>query len=329
MVTVFRNSLSRQANRVAAVVMLLLLSSACQAKLSSTFYEKTCPNALSTIRKVIGKAIARERRMAASLVRLHFHDCFVQGCDASILLDNSPSVTSEKFVPQNNNSVRGFEVIDQAKSAVEKVCPGVVSCADILAVAARDASEYVDGPSWTVKLGRRDSTTASPSLASRDLPSFTDSLESLISLFRTKGLTARDMVALSGSHTIGRARCLTFRERIYSSGSNIDARFASKRRCRCPATPGDGDSNLASLDLVTPNSFDNNYFKNLLQKKGLLQSDQVLFSGGSTDDIVSEYSRNPCTFKSDFATAMIKMGNIQPLTGSAGIIRKICRRVNN
>ena len=85
---------------------------------------------------------------------------------------------------------------------------------------------------------------------------------------------------------------------------------------------------MAALDLVTPNSFDNNYFKNLMQKKGLLESDQVLFSGGSTDNILSEYSRNPSTFKSDFATAMIKMGNIEPLTGSAGMIRRICNTVN-
>lgn len=68
---------------------------------------------------------------------------FIQGCDASILLDNSSSIISEKFVTQNNNSVRGFEVIDKAKAAVEKACPGVVSCADILAVAARDSSVYV------------------------------------------------------------------------------------------------------------------------------------------------------------------------------------------
>jgi peroxidase len=85
---------------------------------------------------------------------------------------------------------------------------------------------------------------------------------------------------------------------------------------------------LAALDLVTPNSFDNNYFKNLIQKKGLLQSDQVLFSGGSTDSIVSEYSKNPTTFKSDFAAAMIKMGDIKPLTGSAGVIRSICSAIN-
>ncbi|XWS64004.1 hypothetical protein CRYUN_Cryun06bG0149600 [Craigia yunnanensis] len=313
----------------ASVVMLLLLiCSACQAQLSSTFYANTCPNALSTIRTSIRSAIARERRMAASLIRLHFHDCFVQGCDASILLDNSPSITSEKFVIQNNNSARGYEVIDQAKSAVENVCPGVVSCADILAVAARDASEYVGGPSWTVKLGRRDSTTASASLARSELPLFTDSLPSLIDLFERKGLSARDMVALSGSHTIGQARCVTFRDRIYRNGSDIDAGFASTSRRNCPSTSPNGNGNLAPLDLVTPNSFDNNYFKNLLQKKGLLQSDQVLFSGGSTDNIVTEYSRNPSTFSSDFASAMIKMGDIEPLTGSAGIIRTICSAVN-
>ncbi len=54
------------------------------------------------------------------------------------------------------------------------------------------------GPTWTVKLGRRDSTTASRSLAESNLPRFTDNLESLISLFGNKGLNERDMVALSG-----------------------------------------------------------------------------------------------------------------------------------
>ncbi|EOY01183.1 Lignin-forming anionic peroxidase [Theobroma cacao] len=330
MVIAVGNSLSLVARRAAVVVILLLLMSDCQcrAQLSSTFYDKTCPNALRTIRTAIRTAIARERRMAASLIRLHFHDCFVQGCDASILPDDASSITSEKNALQNKDSARGYEVIDKAKSDVEHICPGVVSCADILAVAARDASEYVGGPSWRVKLGRRDSTTASVSLATSQLPRFTASLESLIDLFRSKGLSARDMVALSGSHTIGQAQCVTFRNRIYNNASDIDAGFASTRRRRCPATLGNGDGNLAALDLVTPNSFDNNYFKNLMQKKGLLESDQVLFSGGFTDNIVSEYSRNPSTFKSDFATAMIKMGDIEPLTGSAGIARRICSAIN-
>ncbi|KAK8494786.1 hypothetical protein V6N13_122274 [Hibiscus sabdariffa] len=300
MAAVVGNSLSCLAiGRVAVTVTLLVLSSGCRAQLSSTFYEHTCPHALKTIRTVVRAAIAREHRMAASLIRLHFHDCFVQGCDASILLDDSPSIESEKFAKQN-----------------------------IVAVAARDASKYAGGPSWTVKLGRRDSTTANITLATSQLPRVANSLEELISLFGSKGLSAREMVALSGAHTLGQSRCVAFQARMYGNRSDIDAGFASARRRNCPPLAPDGDGNLAPLDPVTPNSFDNNYFKNLLKKKGLLQPDQVLFNGGRTDNIVLEYSRNRLVFESDFASAMIKLGDIEPLTGSAGIVRKICRRVN-
>ncbi|OMO72644.1 Plant peroxidase [Corchorus olitorius] len=322
-----RNPLSSVASRATAIVTLLVLSSACQAKLNSTFYDKTCPKALRTIRTAVRAAIDKEKRMAASLLRLHFHDCFVQGCDGSVLLDNSDTISSEKFAPQNSNSLRGFEVVDQVKSAVENVCPGVVSCADILAVIARDASEYVGGPTWTVKLGRRDSTNASPSLASRDLPRFVNNLHDLISIFAAKGLNAREMVALSGAHSIGQGNCFTFRDWIYNNKSIIDPAFRTKLKRICPANPALGNSNLAPFD-PTPNTFDNRFFKSLMQKKGLLKTDQVLFSGGSTDSIVKEYSRNPSKFNSDFAAAIVKMGDIQPLTGSAGIIRKNCRRVN-
>ncbi|CAI0401713.1 unnamed protein product [Linum tenue] len=236
--------------------LLLLSCSSTQAQLSANFYSSTCPNALSTIRSGIRTAVQRERRMAASLIRLHFHDCFVQGCDASVLLDDTSSFTGEKTARNNRNSVRGFNVIDAVKSQLETLCPGVVSCADVVAVAARDASAAVGGPSWAVTLGRRDSTSATLAAA------------------------------------------------------------------------GDGNDNLAPLDLVTPNSFDNNYFRNLVQRRGLLQSDQVLFSGGSTDGIVNEYSRNGRVFSSDFAAAMVRMGSIEPLTGSQGQVRRVCSVVN-
>lgn len=310
-----------------ATVMLWMMMSTMQtdAQLTSTFYDSSCPSALSTIRSAVRTAIAKERRMAASLIRLHFHDCFVQGCDASILLDDALSITSEKTAFQNAGSVRGFDVVDNIKAAVEKECPGIVSCADILAVASRDASEYVNGPTWTVKLGRRDSTTANKDLAEADLPIAFNDLDAQISSFAKQGLSVRDMVALSGAHTIGQARCVTFRGRIYND-TNIDAGFASTRRRACPVS--DGDAKLAPLDLVTPNSFDNNYYKNLIQEKGLLHSDQVLFNGGSTDDIVTSYSKDKTTFYSDFASAMVKMGDISPLTGSSGQIRKVCSVVN-
>ncbi|CAM8942815.1 unnamed protein product [Rhodiola kirilowii] len=312
------------------VTILLMSMFTTEAQLSSGFYASTCPNALNTIRTSIRTSISRERRMAASLLHLHFHDCFVKGCDASILLDDSPTVVSEKNAAPNKGSARGYEVVESAKSAVEKICPGVVSCADILTVAARDASVYVGGPTWTVKLGRRDSRTASLSQAEADLPSFKETAQAVTdagSKYSRKNLNARDMVALSGAHTLGQAQCQFFRDRVYTNGSHINAGFASTRRRGCPSNSG--NTNLAPLDLVTPNSFDNNYFKNLQQKKGLLESDQTLFDNGPTDSIVAEYSRSAAAFKVDFAAAMVKMGDIEPLTGSAGEIRRICSALNN
>lgn len=57
----------------------------------------------------------------------------MQGCDGSILLDGD---SGEKFALPNHNSVRGYEVIDAIKADLESVCPEVVSCADIVALAA-------------------------------------------------------------------------------------------------------------------------------------------------------------------------------------------------
>lgn len=177
-------------------------------------------------------------------------------------------------------------------------------------------------------LGRRDAKTTSQAAANNGIPPPSSSLSSLISRFKALGLSAKDMVALSGAHTIGQARCVTFRTHIYNENNTIDASFASLRQKTCPKTNGNGDNNLAPLDFQTPTFFDNKYYKDLVSKKGLLHSDQQLFSGGSTDSIVQSFSINPGFFRSDFATAMIKMGDITPLTGSQGEIRKNCRRAN-
>lgn len=69
----------------------------------------------------------------------------MQGCDGSILLDDTPNFVGEKNAGPNANSVRGFEVIDAIKAAVEEACPGVVSCADILAITAKDSVVQVRG----------------------------------------------------------------------------------------------------------------------------------------------------------------------------------------
>ncbi|KAF8041871.1 hypothetical protein BT93_A0462 [Corymbia citriodora subsp. variegata] len=311
----------------AFLLLLCFLLGTASAQLSSTFYSTSCPSALSTIKSGVSSAVSKEARMGASLLRLHFHDCFVNGCDASVLLDDNASTnfTGEKTAGPNNNSLRGFDVIDTIKSQLESACPGVVSCADLLTVAARDSVVALGGPSWTVPLGRRDSTTASLSAANSNIPAPTLSLSGLISAFSNKGFTAKEMVALSGSHTIGQARCTSFQTRLYND-NNINATFATSLKTTCPSSGG--SNSLSPLDATSPTSFDNAYFKNLQIQKGLLHSDQELFNGGSTDAQVNTYSSNSATFMTDFANAMVKMGNLSPLTGSSGQIRKNCRKVN-
>ncbi|GMP51443.1 hypothetical protein CsSME_00017666 [Camellia sinensis var. sinensis] len=305
--------------------LFLVIVGMASAQLSSTYYSSTCPNVLTTIKTAVNSAVSSEARMGASLLRLHFHDCFVNGCDASVLLDDNSTFTGEKTATPNANSLRGFDVIDTIKSQVESSCPGVVSCADILAVAARDSVVALGGPSWTVQLGRRDSTTASLSAANSNIPGPTLNLSALITAFSNKGLSANEMVALSGSHTIGQARCTTFRTRIYNE-TNINTQFATALKANCPSTGS--DNNLAPLDTTSATSFDNAYYTNLQSQKGLLHSDQQLFNGGSTDAQVNTYGSNSATFFTDFANAMVKMGNISPLTGTSGQIRTNCRKAN-
>ncbi|XP_006365355.1 peroxidase 2-like [Solanum tuberosum] len=308
------------------MLVMFSLASIAFSDLSDDFYDDICPQALPTIRRVVEDAVRQERRMGASLLRLHFHDCFVNGCDASILLDQTATIDCEKTARPNNNSARGCEVIDRIKSEVDRVCGGpVVSCADILAVAARDSVVALHGPTWEVELGRRDSTTASRTTANNDIPTPLMDLPALIDNFKKQGLDEEDLVALSGAHTLGFAQCSTFRNRIYNEITNIDSTFASQRQANCPRSGG--DSNLASLD-PTPALFDSKYFSNLVSKKGLLHSDQALFSGGETDELVKTYSTNLRTFSKDFAKSMIKMGNIKLLTGNQGQIRVDCRKVN-
>ncbi|XP_021732595.1 peroxidase 4-like [Chenopodium quinoa] len=310
---------------VVALLMVSIRSS--NAQLTTNFYSSSCPNLFSTVKSVVQSAINKEARMGASLLRLFFHDCFVNGCDGSVLLDDTSSSTGEKTAIPNSGSLRGFEVIDQIKTAVEKACPGVVSCADVLTITARDSVVILGGPTWNVKLGRRDATTASLSAANNNIPPPTSSLSALITSFQNQGLSTTDMVALSGAHTIGQARCTSFRTRIYNE-SNIDASFSKTRQANCPSASNSGNNNLAPLDVQTPTSFDNDYYKNLVSQKGLLHSDQQLFSGGSTNALVQTYSTKPSQFNSDFVTAMINMGDIKPLTGSNGEIRKNCRKTN-
>lgn len=302
----------------------------------SSFYGQTCPAVESIVVGVMSQAVQNETRLAASILRLHFHDCFVNGCDASVLLDDTTTFRGEKTAGPNNNSLRGFEVIDVIKSQLEYWCPGVVSCADILAIAARDSVVLSGGPSWDVVLGRKDSRTASFDEANKQIPSPFSDVQTLNSSFQSKGLSLEDMVSLSGAHTIGITRCVVFRQTLYNhSGDNrpdstINTSFLQQLQGQCPRAGG--DELPSSLDYVTPARFDNSYFANLKQQKGVLHSDRTLYdpaaSGSVTSSTVDHFSSDQTAFFESFKGAMIKMGNLSPSAGTQGEIRRDCRKVN-
>lgn len=139
---------------------------------------------------------------------------------------------------------------------------------------------------------------------------------------------------MSGAHTFGRAQCRLFSNRLYNFNSTgnpdptLNSTYLTTLQQICPQN-GSGTA-LANLDPTTPNAFDNNYFSNLQNNQGLLQSDQELFStpGASTISIVTAFASNQSAFFQNFAQSMINMGNIGPLTGSNGEIRLDCKKVN-
>ncbi|KAK9750545.1 hypothetical protein RND81_02G204200 [Saponaria officinalis] len=106
------------------------------------FYKGLCPNNVDIEATIINKVrehFAKDSSIIAALLRMQFHDCFVHGCDASILING----TSSEKMAGPNLSVRGYELIDALKSIAEAQCPEMVSCADIIAIATKAVIKLV------------------------------------------------------------------------------------------------------------------------------------------------------------------------------------------
>ncbi|KAG4931807.1 hypothetical protein JHK84_048799 [Glycine max] len=196
-------NVNRNMAAIATVIMLITMSLASLVSaLNVNYYENTCPhNVDSIVAAAVHKATMNDRTVPAALLRMHFHDCFIRGCDASVLLESKGKNKAEKDGPPNI-SLHAFYVIDNAKKAVEAVFPGIVSCADILALAARDAVALSGGPTWDVTKGRKDGRI-SKATETRQLPAPTFNISQLQQSFFQRGLSLEDLVALSDE-----AKCL-------------------------------------------------------------------------------------------------------------------------
>ncbi|KAG6555796.1 hypothetical protein Mapa_002435 [Marchantia paleacea] len=251
------------------LVLFLVLAAAvvvscAQLQLSETFYDVTCPQAASIVQQKVNAFVDTDRGLAAALMRLHFHDCFVRGCDGSVLLNSTESMLTEKKALLNKGSLRGFEQIDEIKMELECACPGVVSCADILALVARDATAKLARIFGPYRRRSADEVNGS-------LPERRENFTQLVASFAKVGLDARDMIILSGGHSIGQVHCGAFFERLYNfQGLNItdpsmDPEFADMLKAQCPQTKPFG---FMALD-ATNGTFDSAYYLDLLTNKGV------------------------------------------------------------
>ncbi|XP_047339342.1 peroxidase 27-like [Impatiens glandulifera] len=312
-------------------MFLALFGIANSQGLKLDFYKKTCPPLNAIVRETTAHFVLRAPTLAAPLLRMHFHDCFVRGCDGSVLLNSTKSNQSEKeAIP--NQTLRGWQVIDAAKTAIEKKCPGVVSCADILALVARDSTSLINGPFWEVPLGRRDGSVSISNEALNGLPSPFANITTLKTQFSVLGLNSKDLAVLSGAHTIGIGHCFAFNNRLYNftgkgdTDPTMDPNYIARLKTRCK--PGDSTT-FVEMDPGSFKTFDEDYYTMVSKRRGLFQSDAALLADQETKAYVKlQALSHGSTFFKDFGVSMIKMGNVGVLTGNAGEIRKQCALVN-
>ncbi|KAF8687471.1 hypothetical protein HU200_043164 [Digitaria exilis] len=270
-------------------------------QLRTDYYASVCPNLENIVRSSVRQSMAQSQISAPAALRLFFHDCAVQGCDASIMIVNSNG--DDEWRSSDNQSLKreGFNTILSAKAAVDSdpQCRNKVSCADILALAAREAVVQVE-------LGRYDGRTSTKS--SVVLPSVTFNLDKLNAFFSNLGFNQTEMIALL-------ADCPFFQYRI-GTDPTMDQSLASQLKTTCGSNPTNG---FAFLD-PSPVNFDNAFYRNLQGGRGLLGSDQVLYIDG--------YASNQGAFFADFVAAITKLGRVGVKTAATGEIRRDCRFPN-
>ncbi|CBI36139.3 hypothetical protein VitviT2T_013437 [Vitis vinifera] len=329
------------------------------------FYRNSCPPAEQIIRTMIRRLYEVRPNVAPALLRLVFHDCFIEGCDASVLLDAVNGVRSEKDSPPNE-TLKGFDIIDSIKAELEAACPGIVSCADILVLAAREVVVLAGGPFYPLDTGRRDSSRAFADAATYGIPSPDEELRTTLASFASRGFNEKETVSLLGAHSIGVVHCKFFLDRLYNfHGTNrpdpsLDSGFLELMRSRCnnshrtapPESPisfniqppfsFDGLP-LPSFNSSLPSSpeepgmimdydglrsnFGTLYYRSLLQGRGILYADQQLMAKEGTESWVRAYASENTLFRRDFAITMMKLSNLQVLIAPLGLVRLNCSKV--
>ena len=179
------------------------------------------------------------------------------------------------------------------------------------------------GPAYKVPLGRRDGLAAASNAAVlAALPPPTSKVPTLLSFLAKINLDVTDLVALSGGHTVGIAHCSSFGNRLFpTQDPTLNKFFAGQLYGTCPTNT---TVNTTVNDVRTPNTFDNKYYVDLLNREGLFTSHQDLLTNATTRPIVTKFAVDQNAFFEQFVYSYVKMGQINVLTGSQGQVRANC-----
>ncbi|CAN6849012.1 unnamed protein product [Brassica oleracea var. botrytis] len=316
----------------ALVVFLALLSLShfSHGELQLGFYNKTCPNVEKIVFGVVQDAFRTNSRLAPLMIRLYFHDCFSNGCDASLLLD---STTSEKTAGPNL-SVDGYALIDAIKDELEIKCAGFVSCADIITLATRDLVNLASGGKarYEIPTGRFDGRE---SLASSvDLPGPQMSVADTFEMFEKRNLDLTDMVLLLGGHTIGKTHCSFIKDRLYNFKNTegpdpaMDPKLVKELKRECPENSKQNKAINLDQNVSSSNIVDASFYKQIKSGRGILQIDDQLATDEMTEQIVTDLAEGD-DFLARFGQAMVKLGSFGVKNKDAGEIRKSCRSCKN
>lgn len=293
------------------------------------FYKDTCPQAEDIIKEQVRLLYKRHKNTAFSWLRNIFHDCAVESCDASLLLDSTRRSLSEKETDRSFG-LRNFRYIETIKEALERECPGVVSCSDVLVLSARDAIVSLGGPFIPLKTGRRDGRKSRADMLEQYLPDHNETISVVLERFGAIGIDTPGVVALLGAHSVGRTHCVKLVHRLYPEvDSALNPAHVEHMLHKCPdAIPDPKAVQYVRNDRGTPMILDNNYYRNILDNKGLLIVDHQIALDKRTRPHVKKMAKNQDYFFKEFSKAIAILSENNPLTGSKGEIRKQCNVAN-
>ncbi|XP_062208401.1 peroxidase 2-like [Phragmites australis] len=332
---------------VQAALLLATVPSAQAGELEVGYYSKKCKGVENVVKWHIIKALKANRRTGAALIRLLFHDCFVRGCDGSVLLDASyENPHPEKDAPVNIG-LAAFDLLEEIKASVEKRCPEVVSCSDILIYAARDAASILSNGNvhFDVPAGRLDGFVSKADEAQAELPDSIHDVQQLIENFAKKNFTVEELVILSGAHAIGQGHCSSFTGRLTEPASQITPAYRDLLNYKCsqgsnpPVVNNVRDEDygvvarfmpgFTSRVRKIPDFLDNSYYHNNLAKIVTFHSDWTLLTHKEARGHVHEYADNGTLWDEDFADSLVKLSKLPMPAGSKGEIRKKCSVINH